>query len=557
MTFLVSTRRPVSTEQSGVVTNTYVGAASFHAATADSSDLSYVRLGARASLELQRVRMSVQAPVLAATDRVYSVGVRARIRSVIAGSDTPLLLLWLRTESGEVTVAGQLPDVFETPFEVYTPVEALSSSWVDVDLGQFVPAPGGQLWDQNGNLTSLSIDLGRGDDYAPNLDVAALYFDVYYQQISTITPTGPADGDDTRPTWTWEYDSPNYAAQQGYRLAGYTLAQTLDTEFEPYVTPAQFTTGIAGDTAETSWWEQSSAQRWGTPVDLTDDTYVVFFQATSQWAGGGGDFYTEITSLTWTRDGSTAGPPDAALLTSVEYSYAEMGTLVTFEPDGATDAFTLERSTDGVVWAPASPGLVHILADGLNPITVTDRFMPLNTPSQYRVISFAGSPLVAAQAPSNILDVTPADDRYIFRHPTNPLLDVAIEIKNPKADEGIKRTKRQMQGLAYFTGGPRTRVLPQPMFGPTYGWEYDLTLLYLMLENPDLWDQVDQLDEAQVPLFFQLPTRGEQMWGALGPGATGRDTEEALSHVAGNRAKYQRIVRKTNFTECMEPETYT
>lgn len=555
MTFLVSTRRPASTTETGVVTNTVAGAASMHAAVADVSDTSYVRLAARARLDNQVIRMGVQAPVLAATDRVYSVGIRARIKSVPAGTSTPLLLLWLRTESGAVTVAGQLPPVAKTAFETYTPVDALTAAWADVDLGQVTFAPGGEPWDQNGNLAALSVELGRGDDHPAALDVAALYFDVYYQQIATVTPTGPTTGNATRPPVTWTYNSPNFAPQQGYRVGVWTQAQTLAPDFVPFVTPAQFISGVPGATADTSWWLIGEDQRWPLPGDLTDGTYVAYAQATSQWAGGGGDFTTAAASITWTRNGSTASPPNAATLTSAAYSYAEMGTQVTFAPNGPTSVFTLERRTDGVVWAPASPGLTHIPADGLNPITVKDRFMPLNAPSEYRVVAFAGTPLVAAQAPSAVLTVTPVDDRYILRHPTNDLLDVAIEIQDPGA-EGVKRTKRRMMGLAFFTGGPRTRVLPQPMFGPTYGWEWELNLLYRMIEDPELWAKVDQLDEASVPLFFQLPVNSEQMWGVLGPGATGRDTEEALNLVAGNRTKYLRIIRKTVFTECLPPETY-
>ncbi len=554
MTFLLSTRRPDSTEQTGVDTNTVIGGGTMHGAVADASDVTAIRLAARARLDNQVARLRVQAPVLAGTDRVHSVGVRARMKSVAAGTDIPLLLLWLRTESGQIVSAGEVPDVAKIPFEVYTPVDALSAAWADVNLGEITYAPGGLPWDQNGNLTSLSVELGRGDDHATTLDVAALYFDIYYQQISTVTVLGPVDGEDTRPPIVWDYDSPNYAPQQGYRWAVHTEAATLDVDFDPWVTPALYISGLPGADADTSWWLLGEDQRANLPGDLVDGTFVAFVQCTSQWAGGGGDFYTDTASITWIRDGSTASPPAAAVLTSVEYSYAEMRTLITITPGGPTDVYTVERRTAGAgPWSTAAPSLTHIPADGLNPIEVFDRFMPLNTLSEYRVIALAGSPLVAAQEPSNVESATPVDDRFILRHPTNDLLDVAITIKNPKAEEGIKRTKRQMQGTAYFTGGPGTRVLPVMTFGPTYGWEYDLTLLFKPLDDPDLWAKVDQLDEARCPLFFQLPTGGEQMWGGLGPGAAGRDTEEALTHVAGNRTKYLRILRKTTFTECVPP----
>jgi hypothetical protein len=448
--------------------------------------------------------------------------------------------------------------VNKTAFDRQAPTDPVTASWQDLDLGQFTVAPDNGPWDQAGNLTALYVELGRGggdDNFSQNLDVAAIYIDYYYQQISTVTVTGPSNGSATQPTVTWTYASTTQAPQRSWRGAVYTQAQTLAGGFAPFVTPAQFTSGQVGADADSSYWQLGEDQQWVLPGDLVDGTYVAYIQASAQWAGVGTDFVTAIASRTWTRTAAPASPPATAVLDSAAYSYTDMQTYITMHPGGAspaTLAYTVQSTIDGVVWAAASPSLTYVPANGMTPVTVGDRFPLLNAPTQYRVVAYAGSPLVAAASPSSTLTVTPVDDRVLLKHPTNELLDAAIAIQNPKGDDGVKRTKRQMQGTFYFGGGPTTQVLPMMTWGPTYGWEYDLSLLFDMIQDPNLWNALDQLDEARCPLFLQFPW-SEQLWGGLGPGASGRDTEESLNVVAGKRSRLYQIKRKTMFTQCQSP----
>lgn len=561
MTFLNGTLRPNSTTQVGVVTNTVTGAASIDAALADASDSSFARFAGAARNDGEVARVTIPAPVLSSTDRVFSIGIRLRMKSVVEGTNRPLLLGWLRTQYGPVVVAGQTAMVSKTAFDRQAPTDPVTASWQDLDLGQFTIAPDDGAWDQNGNLTALSVELGRGganDDFSQNLDVAALYVDYYYQQTSTVTITAPSNGSDTQPTAKWTYASSNQAPQQSWRGAVYTQAQTVAGGFVPFVTPAQFTSGLVGASAATSYWQLGEDQQWVLPGDLVDGTYVVYIQATAQWAGAGGDFVTAIASRTWTRAAAPASPPATAVLDSAAYSYQDMQTYLTFHPGGAspaTVAFTVQSTTDGVVWAAASPSLTYIPANGMSAVTVGDRFPLLNAPTQYRVVAYAGSPLVAAASPSTALTVTPADDRILLKHPTNDLLDTAIELEAAKGDPTVKRTKRQMQGTFFFSGGPTTQVLPMVAWGPTYGYEYDLSVVFKMIEDPTAWAALDQLDEARCPLFLQFPW-SEQSWGALGPGASGKDTEETVRTVPGNQTKIQMIKRKTLFTQTRSPNYF-
>ena len=561
MTFLVGTLRPSSTTQVGVVTNTVTGAASIDAALADASDTSYARFAGPARLDAEVARVAIPTPVLGGTDRVFSIGIRVRMWSVVEGTNRPMLLGWLRTQYGAVTVAGQVAPVSKTVFDRKCPTDPVTASWQDLDLGQFTIAPDDGPWNQAGNLTALSVELGRGggdDDFTQNLDLAAIYVDFYYQQISTVTLTAPSNGSDTQPTAKWTYASTTQSPQQGWRGAVYTQAQTVAGGFAPFVTPAQFTSGQVGASADTSFWQLGEDQQWVFPQDLTDGTFVVYTQATAQWAGAGGDFTTAIASRTWTRTAAPASPPATAVFDSAAYSYADMQTYLTMHPGGAspaTVAYTVQSTTDGVVWAAASPRLTYVLANGMTPVTVGDRFPLLNAPTQYRIVAYAGSPLVAAASPSTTLTVTPADDRILLKHPTNELLDTAIELEAPKGDPTVKRTKRQMMGTFFFSGGPEAQALPMITWGPSYGWEYDLTPVFNMIQHPDLWAALDQLDEAHCPLFLQFPW-SEQLWGGLGPGASGRDTEETVRTVPGNQTKLQLIKRKTIFTQTGPPLTY-
>lgn len=560
--YLTSVQRPNATSQTGLVTNTVTGAASMDAALSDSSDSSYVTIDARARLDTQVARVATADPVLASTSRVFSVGVRARIQSLVTGSNPVTLLLWLRTVSGAVTVAGQSPDVRKVLFTVPCPTDATGGVWTDVDLGELTYAPDGTPWDATpttGNLANLYCDLGRDDDDAADLKVSALYFDVNYQQIATVTVTAPTTpSSDTQFTVKWTYASANFAPQQGYRVAVYTQAQTLAGGFVPFVTQAQYVSGLVGATADTSWWQLGEDQQWVVPGDLTDGTYVAYVQATSQWAGTGGDFVTAISSITWVRAAAPASPPATAVFDSAAYSYANKRVDLTFHPGGsspATVAFTVQKSLDGVNWAAASPSLTYVEANGMTPVTRSDRFVLLNVPQQYRIVAYSGSPLVAAAAPSTPITVTPIDDRNLLHHPTNDLLDTDIEIKAPKGDEGIPVTLPEMQATFYYTGGPQNEVLPGMTWGPTYGRQIALKLWFDMIGRPGLWAAVEALRKARCPLFYQMPT-GDAFWIGMGPGQTGQDTKDAVNFVPGVASKYQWKRREVVFTEINPPSYF-
>jgi hypothetical protein len=487
---------------------------------------------------------------------VYSVGLRRRIFTVVAGSDIPVSHHWFRSSTGTIQVAGQSQAIDKTPFDSDCPTSPTTATWVEESLGTFTTGPGGKVWDPATNLTGFTYDLGRGDDSTTSLlKVSAVYLDVTYQQASSVTVTAPTGTvTATQPTVTWTYASPDSQPQQASQTAIYTAAQVAGVGFTPFVTPPIQQSGVV----------LGEGLQWTLTSDITDGVYFAYVQATSRWAGSG-DFNTVVASTTWTRAAAPASPPLAAVLSSAVFDAANNRIAITFSPGGsspATTAFTVQASRDGGVnWlapdgSPSIPSLTYVPANGLSPVTVWDYVAPLNVVSRYRVIAYGQSPLVAATSPSNVLSATPVDNRWWLKNPANPLQNTVLPVAAPKtSDAGIKVTKRRMQGVFQLLGGPGSQVLPFVVDGPTYGDEYSLELIFIEgdANSPmTLWSAVDQLDRTGITLLLQKPDGG-QLWVATGPGASGQDTEEDYNALPGDPTTVQWRRRKLIMTQTGAP----
>jgi hypothetical protein len=155
-----------------------------------------------------------------------------------------------------------------------------------------------------------------------------------------------------------------------------------------------------------------------------------------------------------------------------------------------------------------------------------------------------------------VLTATPRDDRHWLKHPGNPLLNTVLPVAAPKTSEtGIKIVKRRMQGTFQLLGGAGSVVLPFVVSGPTYGDEYEIELIFLSDDLVDLWPAVDQLDRSSEILLLQKPN-GDQLWVALGPGASGQDTEETYNAQPGNATETQWRRRKLKMTQTAAPLFY-
>jgi hypothetical protein len=198
-------------------------------------------------------------------------------------------------------------------------------------------------------------------------------------------------------------------------------------------------------------------------------------------------------------------------------------------------------------------------ANGLLPVTGWDYVAPINVTSQYRVIAYGQSPLVAATSPSNVLSVTPTGNQFWLKHPTNPLLNTVLPVSAPKtSDAGIKVVKRRMQGTFQPLGGAGSTTLPFIVDGPNYGDEYSLELIFIDGDSNypmTLWSAVDQLDRTGVTLLLQKPDGG-QLWVSTGPGASGQDTEEDYNARPGDPTTVQWRRRKLVMTQTLTPSFF-
>jgi hypothetical protein len=229
-----------------------------------------------------------------------------------------------------------------------------------------------------------------------------------------------------------------------------------------------------------------------------------------------------------------------------------------FQPGGstpATTAFTVQASRDnGASWS-FIPSLSYLPANGMTALTVYDYVAPLNVLSQYQVISYSGSVLVAATTPSNTKSVTPTGDKHWLKNPANPLLNTTLPVSVTKSDEGIKVTKRRMMGTFFLLSGPGSQVLPFVVQGPTYGDELTIELFFELDDLVHIWPIVDELDRSGGTLLLQKPD-GTQLWVALGPGASGQDTTENYNALPGDPTTVQFRRRKLTMTQTVPPDFY-
>lgn len=558
----VVTLRPNSTAQLG--SWTVFGAATAHAALADNSDSSYVQVIPRCRLDPAVLRVGFPTPTIPAGAKVYSVGLRRRIATTVTipGTPPPLCLHWFRSIFGIILVAGQVANPQKYFFHSPCPTTTVTSAFIEEDLGVFTVGPGGVPWDPATNLVGLTYDAGRGDDLGGNLQVSAVYVDVTYQQVSTITVTGPTGTvATTRPTVSWSYSSPDSQPQQAYQVAIYTAGQISSIGFSPFVTPAIQTSGVL----------LGEDQQWTLTQDIPDGGYGAYVRATSTW-GGPGSFRTATSSTSWTRAVAAGGgsqPPAAqppnATLSSAVFDATNNRIALTMVPSSAsptTVAFTVQASRDsGVSWTPI-PSLTLIPATGMTPVVAYDYAAPINVTSQYRVMAYSTSTsLVGAASFSNVLSVMTTGSDWWLKCPANPLLNAILPVAAPASTGGasgggLKTTLRRMQGTFEPLSGPGTQVLPIVVSGPTYGEQGELEMVFVTGERSGtLYPSYLALDQSGDVLLLQKPN-GEQLFVVLGPGSVGQDTEGHYDAQPGSPSTIQWRRIKTSFTQVDPPAYY-
>jgi hypothetical protein len=340
MTLTVTTLRPNSTSQIGSGGGTSAVGGTASAVLSDNLDTTYVQIASLCRLDSQVIRIGFPTPTIPAGAKVYSVGLRRRILSVVAGADQPVSNHWFRTINGQIIVVGQSVLPKKQFFNSTCPTSPTTATWIEEDLGTYVTGPGGAPWNVvdpttglAGNLVGLTYDMGRGDPSTTSvLKVSEVYLDITYQQLSSVTVTAPTGTiPDTRPTVKWTYSSPDSQPQQAYNVAVYTAAQVAAVGFTPFTTVPIQSSGVT--LGEDLQWTLNS--------DLTDGSYSAYVQSTSQWSGPG-SFPTAVSSISWVRKAystaaappspSASGPPVPAVLSSVVFDATNNRVGITVAP---------------------------------------------------------------------------------------------------------------------------------------------------------------------------------------------------------------------------------
>lgn len=555
MALTVVTEQPISTAQLGLWS--VVSAASANAAVSDGSDTSYVQIAVRARTDVQVLRLGFAAPTIPAGAQIYSVGLRRRVRTVTSGSPQPVCNHWFRCVTGNVFVAGQQTLPSKQYFTSPCPT-TVTSAWVTESIATYTKAPDGTAWSSGTNLTGFSYDMGRGDDFGGNLQVSEVYLDITYQQLSSVTVTGPTGTvTTTRPTITWTYSSPDSQPQQSFRVAIYTAAQVAAIGFSPFVTAP----------IQQSGWTTGEALAWTLTSDLADGGYSAYVQATSKWAGPG-TFTTAISSITWARAVTPATPPPSATLQSATFDATNNRVVLSMVPSSSspvTAAYTIQASRDsGLTWTGAGqdpiPSLTYIPANGMSPVVVYDYVANVGVTSQYRVQAYSSSSgvFVGSVAFSNVLSVMTSGDTHWLKNPQNPLQNTPLPVSAPKSgstDGSVKVTKRRMTGTFQPVGGAGNTVYPIVVQGPQYGDETSIELIFVDGDDSmTYWAAVDQLDRSGAVLLWQKPD-GTQQWVTVGSGASGQEVEETYDALAGVPSVVRWRRRKLTLTQ-VDPPAY-
>lgn len=556
--------RPSFTVQTGVATNTVVGAASAHAAWSDNSDASYVQLTARCRNDAEIVRVGFPAPAIPAGAKVLSVEFQHKVMTVADGAPQPVGLHWFRCLLGLVLIAGQQLQPRKELITSMCPTSTSGGTYVWKDLGAKTSDLTGAVWDPATNLASGNFfyDYGRGDDHGGNHRISEVAAKITFQALSTVTATGPTGSvATTRPIVSWTYTSPDSQPQLGYRVAVYTAAQVATSGFVPFagtVPPLQDSGELLGEDLQ-----------WTLTDDIPDGSYTAYVRALSKWSGPG-SFPTNTSSVSWARAVSAGGPigggvtlpaaaqPPDALLDQPVFDAVNDRVPLTMSPSSSspvTAAYTVQISRDGGVSWASPPSMTLVPATGMTPVTVYDNLAPIAATSQYRVLSYSqsGGQYVAAQNPSAARSVTTTGSTWRLADPANPLNNcVVIPIlgKDGKHDEiTFPRISATFQRI----GGTGEKP-PIVVNGPTQGEAGVLTLLFVDEQRAN-WPAFRQLMQSGHTLMLKK-SFAEQKWVRLAAGPNTQDPKLTYDAVPGRPDVIYWYKVVVPYTQTVEPLTF-
>lgn len=340
-------QRPNATIQSG--TWTTVGAANPHTALSDNSDSSYVQLTPRCRQDPDVLKLGIPAPSLAAGAKIYSVGVRIRVQTIVPPAPPPICLWHHHCRHSLLDlILGILFFIFRLLFCHWRCPPKPTVVWVEQSLGVSTTNPAGTEWTL-ADFDDYQVHLERDDANGNPLRISEVYVDIDYNLPPTSTATGPT-GTNTancRPVATWSYSDSENDPQGQFQARVFSSAQYTAVGFDP---------GTSLATVE-SGWTSGTDLSWQIPLDLVNGNWRVYVQVKQQWPGLS-DSISAWTFTSWTQN--VAGAPGPVMLDAIfEQDLNRIKLQVNPSgPSPATVSYTIFASRDaGITWNPVRGGI--------------------------------------------------------------------------------------------------------------------------------------------------------------------------------------------------------
>ncbi len=212
------------------------GSGSVHAALSDNSDSTYIT---RTSTTVPAsYEMEIGTTTLAATERVVTVNLRARLTVGTAG--LVQLSLGVITDRNGRTVSYSVP---------VTKQNTLALSTVDFALN-LTSSPTGEAWSQT-SIDNLVVKfLDNAETSGDRSSLYEVYVDVVTTAQPTVTVTAPSGTvtDTTFPSITWTYADTDGDPQSAYEIKVFDSTTYSATGFSPDTSTATVDTGVVAST---------------------------------------------------------------------------------------------------------------------------------------------------------------------------------------------------------------------------------------------------------------------------------------------------------------------
>lgn len=497
----IQTLRPDGVIQPGKWTIVGPAGTTFWGAIADDNDATYVQCTTLAQMDNEISKVSLTDVNLPAGSKIFSVGMRARVKQVPAAPVTPkppphCIFFWIQEIIYDI-LTRRYPKLFHCIFDFPCPRPkpppggggtTPPPDWEEVTLAQYLQQPAGGEWTVS-SFNNFVFGMGRNAATDP-AQISSVYVDINYNTPPVVTPTGPVGSitDTTTPTATWLYNDQESDRQQSWIVRVFDQDQYSDPLFDPATSPAFAESG----------WNVGEDLQWTIDRDCPNGNWRAYFQVEQVWAGIG-KHVSAWNMIQWTQ--AIPGPPIPHLdgnyeidLNRIRLNLTEGG------PTPATISYNLYQSDNaGISWDYARGGY-QLTVDSVGSAELFDIEAPIDRSRWYQAQAFRqlGS-LRVASGFSNIVQVMPQTDDFWFKSISSPSQSMIAPVKY----DDYKLTRDQ--GFFRPIVADEAEAFVIPVTGPVYGREGSLHLVVTERDPEWWWDVLEGLWRDGNTILYQLP----------------------------------------------------